>query len=92
MAALRARRPVILVDTKKKELVGPYKNAGRDWRPKGDSIEVLTHDFPDPEVSKAVPYGIYDISENQGWVNLGMSGDTAEFAMQSIREWWRSMG
>ena len=92
VAALRARRPVISVDTKKKELVGPYKNAGREWRPKGDPIEVLTHDFPDPEVPKAVPYGIYDIGENKGWVNVGMSGDTAEFAVQSIREWWRSMG
>ena len=92
VAALRGRRPVISVDTKKKELVGHYKNAGREWRPKGDPIEVLTHDFPDPEVPKAVPYGIYDIGENKGWVNLGMSGDTAEFAVQSIREWWRYMG
>ena len=92
VTALRARRPVISVDTKKKELVGHYKNAGREWRPKGDPIEVLTHDFPDPEVPKAVPYGIYDIGENKGWVNLGMSGDTAEFAVQSIREWWRYMG
>ena len=92
VAALRARRPVISADTKKKELVGSYKNAGREWRPKGDPIEVLTHDFPDPEVPKAVPYGIYDIGENKGWVNVGMSGDTAEFAVQSIREWWRYMG
>jgi transposase len=91
-AALRGRRPVISVDTKKKELVGAYKNAGREWRPKGDPIEVLTHDFPDPEVPKAVPYGIYDIGENKGWVNVGMSGDTAEFAVQSIRDWWRYMG
>ena len=73
VAQLRARRPVISVDTKKKELVGAYKNAGREWRPKGDPIEVLTHDFPDPEVPKAVPYGIYDIGENKGWVNVGMS-------------------
>jgi hypothetical protein len=89
---LRARRPVISVDTKKKELVGAYKNAGREWRPKGDPIEVLMHDFPDPDVPKAVPYGIYDIGENQGWVNVGMSADTAEFAVQSIREWWQYMG
>ncbi len=92
VAQLRARRPVISVDTKKKELVGAYRNAGREWRPKGDPIEVLTHDFPDPEVPKAVPYGIYDIGENKGWVNVGMSADTAEFAVQSIREWWQYMG
>jgi hypothetical protein len=92
VAALRARRPVISVDTKKKELVGHYKNGGREWRPKGDPIEVLTHDFPDPEVPKAVPYGVYDIGQNKGWVNVGMSGDTAEFAVQSIRAWWRYMG
>jgi hypothetical protein len=91
-AQLRARRPVISVDTKKKELVGAYKNGGREWRPKGDPIEVLMHDFPDPEVPKAVPYGIYDIGENKGWVNVGMSADTAEFAVRSIREWWSSMG
>jgi len=92
VAALRARRPVISVDTKKKELVGHYKNGGREWRPKGDPIEALTHDFPDPEVPKAVPYGVYDIGENKGWVNVGMSGDTGEFAVQSIRAWWRYMG
>jgi hypothetical protein len=91
-AALRARVPVISVDTKRKELVGNYKNAGRQWRPKGDPIEVLTHDFPDPEVPKAVPYGVYDISQNTGWVNVGMSADTAEFAVESIRQWWRYMG
>ena len=89
---LQARGPVISVDTKKKELVGAYKNAGREWRPKGDPIEALMHDFPDPDVPKAVPYGIYDIGENKGWVNVGMSADTAEFAVQSIRQWWRYMG
>jgi hypothetical protein len=73
-------------------LVGAYRNAGREWRPKGDPIEVLMHDFPDPDVPKAVPYGIYDIGENKGWVNVGMSADTAEFAVQSIRQWWRYMG
>lgn len=91
-AELRAQRPVISVDTKKKELVGRYKNAGREWRPTGDPIEVLMHDFPDPDVPKAVPYGIYDIGANKGWVNVGMSADTAEFAVQSIRQWWRHMG
>jgi transposase len=91
-ACLRRRMPVISVDTKKKELVGAYKNAGRDWRPKGDAIEVLTHDFPDPEVPKAVPYGVYDIGQNSGWVNVGMSADTAQFAVESIRQWWKHMG
>ena len=91
-AALRGRLPVISVDTKKKELVGNYKNAGQQWRPKGDAIEVLTHDFPDPEVPKAVPYGVYDIGQNTGWVNVGMSSDTAEFAVESIRQWWKHMG
>jgi len=68
------------------------KNAGQQWRPKGDAIEVLTHDFPDPEVPKAVPYGVYDIGQNTGWVNVGMSSDTAEFAVESIRQWWKHMG
>ncbi|MDB6083337.1 MAG: ISAzo13 family transposase, partial [Gammaproteobacteria bacterium] len=66
--------------------------AGPQWRPKGDAIEVLTHDFPDPKVPKAVPYGVYDIGQNTGWVNVGMSSDTAEFAVESIRQWWRHMG
>ena len=89
---LRRRVPVISVDTKKKELVGAYKNAGQEWRPKGDAIEVLTHDFPDPEVPKAVPYGVYDIGQNTGWVNVGMGADTGEFAVESIRQWWQHMG
>jgi transposase len=89
---LRRRVPVISVDTKKKELVGAYKNVGREWRPKGDAIEVLTHDFPDPQVPKAVPYGVYDIGYNSGWVNVGMGADTAEFAVESIRQWWKHMG
>jgi hypothetical protein len=92
LAALRARVPVISVDTKRKELVGNYKNAGQQWRPKGDPIKVLSHDFPDPDVPKAVPYGVYDIAQNKGWVNVGMSADTAEFAVESIRKWWRYMG
>ena len=89
---LRRRVPVISVDTKKKELVGAYKNAGREWRPKGDAIEVLTHDFPDPQVPKAVPCGVYDIGQNSGWVNVGMGADTAEFAVESIRQWCKHMG
>jgi hypothetical protein len=89
---LRDGEPVISVDTKKKELVGNYKNGGREWERKGRAVEVLSHDFPDPEVPKAVPYGIYDIGNNTGWVNVGMDADTAEFAVESIRQWWRWMG
>jgi hypothetical protein len=89
---LRAGEPVISVDTKKKELVGNYKNGGREWEKKGRAVEVLSHDFPDPEVPKAVPYGIYDIGSNTGWVNVGVDADTAEFAVESIRQWWKWMG
>ena len=89
---LRKKQPVISVDTKKKELVGNYKNQGREWRKKGDIVEVLSHDFPDPAVPKAVPYGVYDLGKNTGWVNVGMDADTAEFAVESIRQWWKHMG
>jgi len=89
---LRDGEPVISVDTKKKELVGNYKNGGREWEKTGRAVEVLSHDFPDPEVPKAVPYGIYDIGKNTGWVNVGVDADTAEFAVESIRQWWRWMG
>jgi transposase len=89
---LRDGEPVISVDTKKKELVGNYKNSGREWGKKGRAVEVLSHDFPDPEVPKAVPYGIYDIGRNTGWVNVGVDADTAEFAVESIRQWWKWMG
>lgn len=91
-AALRARTPVISVDTKKKELIGNYKNAGQEWRPKGSSRDVNAYDFRDINVPKAVPYGVYDQAQNIGWVNVGMSADTAEFAVESIRQWWRYMG
>jgi transposase len=91
-AALRARQPVISVDTKKKELVGNYKNAGQEWRPKGNTRDVFAYDFRDPDVPKAVPYGVYDQAHNTGWVNVGMSADTAQFAVESIRQWWRHMG
>lgn len=84
--------PVISVDTKKKELVGSYKNNGIEWRRKDDPIKVLSHDFPDPEVPKAVPYGVYDVGCNVGWVNVGISADTAEFAVESIWQWWKWMG
>jgi Rhodopirellula transposase DDE domain len=89
---VRRKMPVISVDTKKKELVGNYKNGGREWQKKGRRVRVLSHDFPDPKVSKAVPYGVYDIGKNQGWVNVGISADTAEFSVESIRYWWRRMG
>ena len=89
---LKSKHPVISVDTKKKELVGSYKNSGVEWQPKGDPIRVLMHDFPNPEVPKAVPYGVYDMTDNKGWVNVGMSADTAEFAVESIWQWWKHMG
>jgi hypothetical protein len=85
-------QPVISVDTKKKELVGPFKNGGREWRPRGEPEEVLVHDFMDKELGKAIPYGVYDVSENQGWVSVGIDHDTARFAAEAIRRWWRKMG
>lgn len=91
-AELRAHRPVISVDTKKKELVGNYKNAGQEWRPKGRPLDVSAYDFREPDVPKAIPYGVYDRAQNNGWVNVGMSADTAEFAVESIRQWWHHMG
>lgn len=89
---LLMKSPVISVDTKKKELVGNYKNAGKEWKPKYSPDEVNGHDFPDPKLPKAVPYGIYDIGNNTGWVNVGISADTAEFAVESIQYWWRKIG
>jgi hypothetical protein len=87
-----AGEPVVSVDTKKKENVGEFKNAGREWRPAGDPIEVDTHDFPDKELGKAVPYGIYDLAANTGWVNVGTDHDTATFAVESLRRWWHGAG
>jgi hypothetical protein len=84
--------PVISVDTKKKELIGNYKNAGREWHKKGEPVLVNMHDFADKELGKAIPYGVYDIGRNEGWVNVGISHDTAEFAVESIRRWWLRMG
>ncbi|GGJ67393.1 ISAzo13 family transposase [Streptomyces brasiliensis] len=84
--------PVISVDTKKKEIVGRYKNAGREWEPAGKPVEVSTHDFPDKELGKAIPYGIYDLAANTGWVNVGTDHDTAAFAVESIRRWWHGAG
>jgi len=91
-AALEAGEPAISVDTKKKELVGDFKNAGREWRPKGTPEEVRVHDFVIPELGRAVPYGVYDIAGNTGWVSVGIDHDTAAFATNAIRTWWRLMG
>jgi transposase len=84
--------PVISVDTKKKELVGPFKNNGREWEPRGKPVRVDTHDFPDRELGRTVPYGIYDVTANTGWVNVGADHDTAAFAVESIRRWWNGAG
>jgi hypothetical protein len=91
-AALAAQEPVISVDTKKKELVGDFKNAGREWRPQGQPEEVRVHDFLIKELGRAVPYGIYDLAANAGWVSVGMNHDTSAFAVQSIRRWWQDVG
>src|SRR3954454_4458247 len=90
--SLSRKEPVISVDTKKKELVDDFKNGGRELRPKGDPEKVRVHDFIDKELGRATPYGIYDIGRNSGWVSVGVDHDTAEFAVESIRRWWRSMG
>jgi transposase len=85
-------QPVISVDTKKKELIGNYKNNGREWRKTGNPRKVKTHDFPDKELGKVAPYGIFDLLQNEGWVNVGIDHDTASFAVESIRRWWTRMG
>ena len=89
---LRRRQPAISVDTKKKELVGDFKNGGREFRPKGRPEEVRVHDFVDKELGKAIPYGVYDLKNNEGWVSVGIDHDTAEFAANTILRWWREMG
>lgn len=89
---LDAGEPVISVDTKKKELVGLYKNAGRAYRRKGEPIRVKVHDFIDDQLGKAAPYGVYDLKNNEGWVNVGTDHDTSAFAVESIRRWWNLMG
>ena len=91
-AFLRRHQPVISVDTKKKELVGQFKNGGQEWQPKGDPERVEIHDFASPDFPKVIPYGVYDIGKNMGWVNVGMDHDTASFAVASIRRWWLAMG
>jgi hypothetical protein len=90
--ALGASQPVISIDCKKKELVGDYRAVGREWEPSGEPVQVQGHDFPDPEVPKAVPYGIYDIANNEGYVSVGRSAETAQFAVASIRAWWEHLG
>ena len=92
VAFQRQGHPVISVDTKKKELIGAFKNGGREWCPCGEPDEVLVHDFMDKELGKAIPYGVYDITENQGWVSVGIDHDTARFAVEAIRRWWKKMG
>jgi transposase len=91
-AQQRRGQPAISVDTKKKENLGNLKNPGQTWRRKGKPLEVDTHDFPDPKKGKAVPYGVYDLRHNEAWVNVGISSDTAEFAVESIRCWWKRLG
>lgn len=89
---MAAGQPVVSLDTKKKELVGPFRNGGKEYQPKGCPEKVRVHDFKDPELGKAIPYGIYDLSRNTGWVNVGIDHDTAAFAVESTRRWWLSMG
>jgi hypothetical protein len=88
----RAGEPVISVDTKKKELVGDFANAGKEWRPRENPERVRVHDFIDERLGKAIPFGVYDLARNEGWVNVGIDHDTAEFSVESIRRWWRRMG
>lgn len=88
----RRGEPVISVDTKKKELIGEFRNPGREWSPKGKPEEVNMHDFADKELGKVVPYGVYDIFQNEGWVSVGITHDTAAFAVEAIRRWWHAMG
>ena len=91
-AAIAAGEPAISVDTKKKELVGDFKNAGRELRQQGDPEQVRVHDFKLPELGKVAPYGVYDIAANHGWVSVGIDADTGAFAVESIRRWWQKLG
>jgi len=92
LAFLRRQQPVVSVDTKKKELVGEFKNGGEEWQPRGEPEAVKVHDFPDKDLGKAVPYGVYDLANNEGWVSVGINHDTAHFAATSVRRWWQEMG
>ena len=91
-AALASNLPVLSIDTKKKELIGNFKNGGRELARSGEPVEVNTHDFPDKEVGKAVPYGIYDVGRNEGWISVGISADTCQFAVNALRGWWQHLG
>jgi hypothetical protein len=91
-AFLQRNQPVVSVDTKSKELVGDFKNAGREWQPKGQPEKTLVHDFPQDANGKAIPYGIYDMARNEAWVDVGRDHDTPAFAVASIRRWWAAMG
>lgn len=91
-ACQRGGRPAVSVDTKKKETLGKKANVGKEYRPVGEPLEVDTHDFPDKELGKAIPYGVYDIESNEAWVSVGISRDTGEFAVEAIRRWWRRLG
>src|ERR1019366_642543 len=91
-AALASGQPAISVDTKKKELIGDFKNPGRELRPKGEPERVRTHDFKDKELGKAAPYGVYDLTDDTGWVSVGIDNDTPPFALESIRGWWHQLG
>ncbi len=88
----RRHDPVVSVDTKKKELVGDFANKGREYQKKGKPVEVRTHDFPDKKLGKAIPYGVYDLTDNSGWVSVGIDHDTSQFAVETIRRWWFRMG
>jgi transposase len=88
----RQGQPVVSVDTKKKELVGQFRNGGREWQPTGQPEPVKVHDFPDEELGKVIPYGVYDMATNRGWVSVGVDHDTAEFAVETLRRWWQHMG
>ncbi|MGH2743582.1 MAG: ISAzo13 family transposase [Thermoleophilaceae bacterium] len=90
--AIAASRPAISIDTKKKELVGEFANRGREWRPGGEPIKVSTHDFPSQATGKAIPYGVYDIASNEGFVNVGITAETAQLAAASIKAWWEDLG
>ena len=85
-------QPVVSVDAKKKELIGDFKNAGREWHPQGQPVKVRSQDFVDQHLGKGIPYGVYDITANNGWVSVGMDHDTAQFAAESLRRWWQQMG
>jgi hypothetical protein len=92
VALQKQYQPVISIDTKKKELIGEFLNAGREWEPAGQPVRVNVHDFPDKELGKAIPYGVYDLASNEGWVSVGIDHDTAQFAVASIGRWWQQMG